>query len=151
MMFHFANPYFLLLALAVPPLIWWWLRQRGGALRYPALVSLAGLPRGRSKWARYGGAALRALALLLLVVALAGPRWPDRHTRIDTEGIAIQMVVDVSGSMAESDFDWDGPVSRLEAVKRAFRLFVAGGDAEGTHFDGRGSDLIGLVTFATRP
>lgn len=150
-MLHFANPPFLLLALAVPPLVWWWLRQRGGALRYPATGSLGGLPGGRGDWARYGGAGLRALALSLLVVALAGPRWPDRRTRIDTEGIAIQMVVDVSGSMAEPDFDWDGPVARLEAVKRAFRLFVAGGDVEGNHFEGRGSDLIGLVTFATRP
>ncbi len=150
-MFHFANPLFLLLALAVPPLVWWWLRQRGGALRYPATSSLAGLPGGRGRWARHGGAGLRALALLLLVIALAGPRWPDRRTRIDTEGIAIQMVVDVSGSMAEPDFDWDGPVPRLEAVKRAFRLFVAGGDTAGTHFEGRGNDLIGLVTFATRP
>jgi Ca-activated chloride channel homolog len=150
-MFHFANPLFLLLALAVPPLIWWWLRERGGALRYPATGALAGLPGGRGTWARWGGAGLRALALLLLVAALAGPRWPDQRTRIDTEGIAIQMVVDVSGSMAEPDFDWDGPVARLEAVKRAFGLFVEGGDAEDVHFEGRGNDLIGLVTFATRP
>jgi len=150
-MFHFANPQYLLLALAVPPLVWWWLRQRGGALRYPATRPLNRLPGGRGKWARYGGAGLRGLALLLLVAALAGPRWPDRRTRLDTEGIAIQMVVDVSGSMAEPDFDWDGPTPRLEAVKRAFRLFVAGGDAEGNHFEGRGNDLIGLVTFGTRP
>jgi Ca-activated chloride channel family protein len=151
-MFHFANPSYLLLALAVPPLLWWWLRQRGGALRYPTTGALAGLPAGRGKWARYGGAGLRALALLLLVAALAGPRWPDRRTRIDTEGIAIEMVVDVSGSMAEADFDWDGlKVERLEAVRRSFDLFVAGGDADGNHFDGRGNDLIGLVTFATRP
>jgi Ca-activated chloride channel family protein len=150
-MFHFANPSLLLLALAVPPLAWWLLRQRGGALRYPATAALAALPAGRGRWARYGGVGLRSLALLLLVAALAGPRWPDRRTRIDTEGIAIQMVVDVSGSMAEPDFDWDGPLTRLEAVKRAFRLFVAGGDAEGTHFEGRANDLIGLVTFATRP
>jgi Ca-activated chloride channel family protein len=151
-MFHFANPLLLLLSLAVPPLVWWLLRQRGGALRYPATRGLGLLPGGRGWWAHYGGAGLRGLALLLLVVALAGPRWPDRRTRIDTEGIAIQMVVDVSGSMAEPDFDWNGPVPRLEAVRRAFRLFVAGGDADdGTHFDGRANDLIGLVTFATRP
>ena len=150
-MLHFANPSYLLLLLAVPPLVWWWLRQRGGALRHPATGPVGDLPGGRGNWARYGGAGLRALALVLLVAALAGPRWPDRRTRIDTEGIAIQMVVDVSGSMAEPDFDWDGPVARLEAVKRAFRLFVAGGDVEGNHFDGRGSDLIGLVTFGTRP
>jgi Ca-activated chloride channel family protein len=159
-MFHFANPAFLLLALAVPPLLWWWLRQRRNALRHPAADLLAGLPRGRAGAARWGGAALRALALLLLAAALAGPRWPDLRTRIDTEGIALVMVVDVSGSMAERDFDWNGePVGRLEAVKRVFRLFVAGGAGPGDSaagpeaaaFEGRTTDLVGLVTFATRP
>ncbi len=39
------------------------------------------------------------------------------------------MAVDVSGSMGEHDFLWDGaPVSRLDAVKQVFRLFVEGGN-----------------------
>jgi Ca-activated chloride channel family protein len=150
---QFANPLFLPLAVLIPPLVWWWLRQRRAALRYPAAGSLTGLPVGRSTRARWGGALLRGGALLLLVLALAGLRWPDLRTRIPTEGIAIVMVADVSGSMAEPDFDWQGqPITRLDAVKKAFRLFVEGGDAdEGRHFDGRPADLVGLVTFATRP
>jgi Ca-activated chloride channel family protein len=150
---QFTHPWVLLLALLIPPLVWWWLRQRRAALRYPAVGWLTGLPAGRGAWARWGGALLRGLALLLLVFALAGPRWPDLRTRIPTEGIAIVMVTDVSGSMAEPDFDWQGqPITRLDAVKKAFRLFVEGGDAdEGRHFEGRPDDLIGLVTFATRP
>jgi Ca-activated chloride channel family protein len=150
---HFANPWYLLLLLAVPPLVWWSLRQRRGALRFPDTRRLAALPAGRSTWVRWGGAVLRGLGLGLGVLALAGPRWPDLHTRIPTEGIAIVMAVDVSGSMAEPDFDWQGdPVTRLEAVKRVFRLFVEGGDGEaGQHFEGRPTDLVGLVTFATRP
>jgi Ca-activated chloride channel family protein len=95
----------------------------------------------------------------LLIVGLAGPRWPDPGTRIPTEGIAIGILVDVSGSMAEEDFTWKDPatgrteeVGRLEAVKRSFRLFVAGGDGpDGERLAGRGNDLIALVTFATRP
>jgi Ca-activated chloride channel family protein len=148
-----THPWVLLLALPIPLLVWWWLRQRRAALRYPAVGWLAGLPAGRGAWARWGGAVLRGLALLLLVLALAGPRWPDLRTRIPTEGIAIMMVTDVSGSMAEPDFDWQGqPISRLDAVKKAFHLFVEGGDAdEGRHFEGRPDDLVGLVTFATRP
>jgi Ca-activated chloride channel family protein len=150
---HFANPWSLFLLLAVPPLVWWSLRQRRGALRFPDTRRLAALPAGRSSAVRWGGALLRGLGLALGVVALAGPRWPDLRTRIPTEGIAVVMAVDVSGSMAEPDFDWQGdPVTRLEAVKRVFRLFVEGGDGEGGHhFDGRPTDLIGLVTFATRP
>jgi Ca-activated chloride channel family protein len=151
----FASPALLLLALAVPPLIWSWFQRRGPALRYPGAAALAVLPAGRARVARGAGAALRGLALLLIIVALAGPRTPDLRTRIDTEGVAIFIAVDVSGSMAERDFDWHGqPVSRLEAVKNVFHLFVEGGPApgsEGKTFDGWPTDLIGLVTFATRP
>jgi Ca-activated chloride channel family protein len=97
---------------------------------------------------------------LLLIIAQTGPRWPDLHTRIETEGIAIVMLVDVSGSMGERDFDWRGePITRLDAVKKVFRLFVAGGDGpessgdgtDASNFQGRPTDQIGLVTFATRP
>jgi Ca-activated chloride channel family protein len=157
---HFANPGFLWLMLAVPPLLWWWLRRRRNALRHPAVGVLAGLPAGKARLARWGPGLLRSLALLLIALALAGPRWPDLHTRIETEGIAIVMLVDVSGSMAERDFDWRGEsISRLDAVKKVFHLFVSGGAGpEGTGdgtdlsgFQGRPTDLIGLVTFATRP
>jgi Ca-activated chloride channel family protein len=91
--------------------------------------------------------------LICLVVAFAGPRLPDIHSRVPTEGIAIQMLLDVSGSMAEPDFDWQGkPISRLEAVKKVFHLFVEGGEGpDGRILEGRGHDLIGLVTFATWP
>jgi Ca-activated chloride channel family protein len=151
----FTSPAILLLALAVPPLVWWWLRRRRLALRFPGAALLNKLPSGRARTARLGGAALRGGALLLLILALARPRTPDLRTRIDTEGVAIFIAVDVSGSMAERDFDWHGePVSRLEAVKKVFRLFVEGGPApgrEGQTFDGRPTDLIGMVTFATRP
>ncbi len=152
MRFHFATPDFLWLCLAVPPLLWWLLRQRRHALRHPVAGVLAGLPSGRARIARWGGAVLRSLALLLLAVALAGPRWPDLRTRIETEGVAVMMVVDVSGSMGTEDFDWDGDtITRLGAAKRAFALFVKGGDAGGLRFDGRPSDLVGVVAFATRP
>ena len=64
---------------------------------------------------------LRTLAFVFLAIALAGPRTPDLHTRIDAEGVAIFMLVDVSGSMATHDFDWHGDaISRLDAVKRVF-------------------------------
>jgi Ca-activated chloride channel family protein len=167
-MFDFAHPELLFAGLAVPLLLWLWLRQRRPALRFSGTGFLTGLPGGRRRLAVWGGATLRAVGLLLLVVALAGPRWADAHTRLSTEGIAIEILVDVSGSMAEPDFEWPGPLStenkandpqglaqkitRLEAVKRVFRLFVKGGEAPtGVLLEGRPNDLIGLVTFATRP
>ena len=150
---EFATPAWLWLLFAVPPLIWWWVRRQRAALRYPDTGWLAGLPGGRGRWVRGMGAGMRAAGLGLLVLALAGPRWPDRRTRIPTEGIAISMLFDVSGSMAEPDFDWqDEPISRLDAVKKVFRLFVEGGvGPDGQRLEGRASDQIALVTFATRP
>jgi Ca-activated chloride channel family protein len=152
-MFGFANPLFLLLMPAVPFLVWAWLRQRPGTLRFPDRRLVSGLPAGRSRLARWVGAGLRALALLLLVAALAGPRRPDLRTRIPTEGIAITMIVDVSGSMTEPDFAWqERHIRRIDAVKEAFRLFVQGGEGpDGVALEGRPNDLIGLVTFATEP
>ncbi len=171
MMPQFANPVYLWLMPVAPLLLWWGLRRRRSALRHPGVGELGKLPPGRARQARWGSALLRSLALLLLIVAIAGPRWPDLHTRIETEGIAIMMLVDVSGSMAERDFEWRGePITRLDAVKKVFELFISGGDvpppssppvpggekggADGidvSSFQGRPTDQIGLVTFATRP
>jgi Ca-activated chloride channel family protein len=157
---EFANPWFLPLLLIVPPLMAWWLTQGRNALRHSAAQQVIGTLTLRAQLARWGGAGLRAAALACLILALSGPRTPDLRTRIDTEGVALVMVVDVSGSMAEPDFVWNQErVRRIDAVKRAFHLFVAGGAAEDTTnngtavipFEGRPTDLIGLVTFAHRP
>ncbi len=153
-MLQLAHPLYLLLLLLLPLLVRLHLRQRRRAVPHPSLDLFAGLPAGRAPLAEYGGLALRVAALGLLVLALAQPRWPDLRTRLDTEGIALMLAVDVSGSMGERDFDWDGQlISRLDAVKRVFHVFVAGGPLDGSTatFDGRPGDLVGLVTFATRP
>jgi Ca-activated chloride channel family protein len=151
---YFANPWLLFVLPLVPYVVWRWLQRPRPALRFSDTGLVAQLPRGRSRRAHRLGILCRATALTCLVLGIAGLRWPDRGSRIPTEGIAIVMVVDVSGSMAELDFEWSAAerISRLEAVKRAFRLFVSGGDGpDGQRLNGRPSDLIGLVPFAARP
>jgi Ca-activated chloride channel family protein len=152
---EFSHPEFLWLAPVAVLVAWWWARRRRPALRFADVRLFAGLPAGRARRARWGGAVLRGLAALALVVACAGPRKPDLRTRLPAEGIAIVLALDVSGSMGTADVPWNPgspPVSRLEAARRAFKLFVAGGDApDGTHFDPRPADQIGLVTFAVLP
>jgi Ca-activated chloride channel family protein len=152
-MLRFTQPWLLLLLLLVPLVMRRWLRRPRPALRFPDAWMLGQLPAGRGRLVRQVSAGARVLALVLLIVALSGPRWPDQSTRIPTEGIAIAILVDVSGSMAEKDFDWQGePIERIEAVRRAFGLFVKGGDGpDGQHLEGRSGDLISLVVFATRP
>src|SRR5437016_4299798 len=102
----FANPWFLALLPSAPLLAWRWYRQKGRLLPFPSIDLFADVRGASASWTRRLGALLRLLGLSLLILALAGPRWPDQGTRIPAEGIAIALVVDVSGSMAEEDFQW---------------------------------------------
>ena len=87
---------------------------------------------------------IRTLAIVALVVALARPQMGGSY--VDSrEGIAIQMVLDVSGSMKEQDFVIDGRrARRVDAVKAVFEDFVLGRGTLG----GRENDLIGMTAFA---
>src|SRR5262245_28710249 len=151
---RFANPEFLWLTPLALLVAWWWARRSRPAIRFSD-TSLFGGPRGsRARRAEWGGAALRGLACLALVLACAGPRRPDERTRLPAEAIALVLAVDVSDSM-KTPVAWaigEPPVTRLEAARRSFKLFVFGGEApDGTKFDPRPSDQIGLVTFAAIP
>jgi len=148
-----ANPWALLLLLLLPLLAWRWHRLDRSALAFPTTANLAALPRGRASWAQRSGFALRLGGLLLLVLALSGPRWPDEGSRLPTEGISIAFVLDASHSMSEQDFHWgDQLLSRFDGVRKVFRLLVEGGAGlQGETFAGRSNDLVALVVFATRP
>ena len=88
---------------------------------------------------------LRLAALALLIVAIARPQMSRSETRVSTEGIALEMVVDRSSSMrAEMDFEGER-LNRLEVVKRVFTEFVVG---NGDDLPGRPHDLIGMIAFA---
>jgi Ca-activated chloride channel family protein len=132
--------------LALIPLVWW--RARGASAR-PTMrfSSVEGAAALGSSWVIRTGFVLpllRTLALLALIFALARPQ--SGGEVIDTRrGIAIEMVLDVSGSMSEPDFRIDGQAARrLDAVKRVFREFVLGADG----LSGRPNDMIGMTTFA---
>ncbi len=143
--FRFQDPIWLWLLIPVVGLGWYALRrERRMAVLYSNVELLRGLPvtlAQRTKrflpWLRIGGMAL-------IVFALARPQSGREEFRVRTEGIAIEMCIDRSGSMQALDFPIEGErVNRLAAVKHVFRRFVAG---EG-EFDGRPDDLVGLVVF----
>jgi Ca-activated chloride channel family protein len=143
-----ARPALLLLPLAVLP---WW-RLLDGRMRGRVEFSSIGLLSActGSLWVRlrFLPPLLRSVAILLLVACLARPGKADEQTRVFVEGIAIELVVDRSGSMRALDFTIGGrSVDRLAAVKRVVRDFVEGGDG----LPGRPNDLIGLIAFARFP
>jgi Ca-activated chloride channel family protein len=151
---EFTQPVWLLLLPLVPLLVGWWGLRKGAALRFPDTRGLAAINSQRGRVAWWGGVVGRTVALAALLVALAGPRWPDPGTRQPTEGIAVLLVVDFSGSMNEPDFEWKDKqkVTRWKAVQQGFRLFVVGGQGpHGESLPGRSNDLLGLVVFAEEP
>jgi Ca-activated chloride channel family protein len=82
---------------------------------------------------------LPAVAIGLLIAACAGPQVERQVGEETREGVAIQLLVDISSSMEQSLAAEQGErISRLEAVKRVVEQFIR-------H---RRDDLIGLITFA---
>lgn len=147
---RFAHPEALLLLPALAGALLYIVRSRQqGAARFSSLRLAAALPVG---WAVIGPAlllTLRTLALTALVFALARPQTPDSTEPIRSNGIAIQLILDISASMETHDYFLDSvSLSRLQAVKHAVRLFVEGGQ-EGLR--GRPNDKIGIITFARDP
>ena len=134
------RPVYLLFLLVLPVLFY--LRHvhrwRGGRLPVPISV--------------YDGAAFRPpltfrvvmvrlsavmfwLAMVLMIVALAGPTRTTRERVYLSRGIDIMLVVDQSASMAAQDFQ---PVNRFETARSVIRRFV----------EQRPNDHIGLVGFS---
>ncbi|MCS6913697.1 MAG: VWA domain-containing protein [Myxococcales bacterium] len=138
------QPLLLLSVLLALPL-YLFARRSGGRIVFSSLRLLPATHRGwRVRLARLP-AVLLALGGLCLGLASAGPRIPDRSTRVRKQGIAIMMVVDISGSMRALDLSEPGRErTRLDAAMEVFRHFVAGGRG----LRGRPDDLIGLVSFA---
>ena len=134
----FQSPWLLLLfPLAVVPtlLSYFWNQWMGQAtLRYTDIGLVASNRRSLRLRLTPFVPALRLLALGLVIVAAAGPRLADAREVIRGEGVDIAIALDVSGSMAETDFD----PHRLAAAKAIITDFI----------EERRYDRIGLVVFA---
>lgn len=128
---HLASPAWLLLLAALPLLAWWHHRRHDlGALTYSRLPAGA-----RGRWRLHLPFYARLLALACLIGALSRPQVGHAWEESLTEGIDIQIMLDVSGSMGAEDFQ---PHNRLTVAKQVVRDFVAG----------RTGDRIGLVVFS---
>ncbi|ETX04045.1 vWA domain-containing protein [Candidatus Entotheonella palauensis] len=140
-----ANPYALVLLLLVPLLWWRQHRQRPVAIAYPTVQTWAEVPHSAMSLLQRAMPYLRLIVFVLGILALARPQQGLQAAKVYSEGIAIVMVVDISGSMSALDLQLHGEArNRLDVVKHTFRHFVSGADRSG----GRDGDLIGMVTFA---
>ncbi len=147
--FRFANPW-LLTAFSLLPLLWWlWSRPgRRPVLRFSDISHLR-TAAGSSSAARWRSLLpiLRTIALASLTIAAARPQVADSTFTTYSEGVAILLVLDTSGSMEDRDLSPRGkPLTRLDVVKEIVRKFVSGD--ESLSLPGRTNDLIGLIRFA---
>lgn len=149
---EFANPHALWLVLLVP-LYLFVLRRRPvtAALRYPSVRNLKRLPKSLRQRCRILLPVLRALALLLLIVALARPVRKLETQELPSQGLAIAMLLDRSGSMGDPNgkLMYEKKLElRFRIAQDLFEAFVKGGRG---NLQGRPNDLIGLFSFATYP
>jgi Ca-activated chloride channel family protein len=128
----FTRP--LLLALLLVPgfLLWRATRRRPTVTVGDAGIAAAGAVRS---WIPWVPPVLRALGVVALVLAAAGPRFAGQASLLRREGISIVIALDISSSMLAEDF---APSNRLEVAKRQAIQFIRG----------RPNDRIGLVGFA---
>src|SRR5690625_2941500 len=133
----FAQPYWLLLLVFVPLVIWrGWraLDSQSAAVRFSSLRLLEGAPQ---TWrVRLGPllVLLRSDAFDVAIVAMARPQERNVYVKHTSAGIDIMLVLDTSTSMRARDFH----PNRFEAARDVAAEFVRN----------RTSDRVGLVVFA---
>ena len=139
MNFHFDDPWLLLCALLLVPLVYTYITRSGTArIRFSSLENFKHIKRSRSVYIRHCLIGLRILGILLLTVALARPQSGRKETETLSEGVDIMLCLDTSGTMRALDFQLGGKrVDRLDVVKKVVSQFV----------QRRKNDRIGMVIF----
>ena len=133
---EFESPWFFLLLLVIPFMIWWYLKtwkNNDANIHLPnvdAIKNATSFKARLIKWLPI----LRWLGMAAFVTALARPQLVLTEEEVKAEGIDIILVMDLSSSMLSRDFNPD----RLSVSKEVAKQFV----------DKRQYDRIGLAVFA---
>lgn len=125
-------------------LMWQWRRRQRNALPFSSLQAVKAAGRTWRQRLVLLPPVLQVLTLTCLIVALARPQKDTVESKQVKEGIAIELLMDVSSSMDMSTA-FGRSETRLKAAKQVMEDFVAG---DGEELPGRPDDLIGIVTFA---
>jgi Ca-activated chloride channel family protein len=140
---RWARPEVLGLLLGLPLLLVWRWREQGRKQQRLGNVTLTPLAvQTRNRWPRW--LAVEILLWVLLVLALAGPRWG----RSEESGVAVGrdliLVVDLSRSMQAEDMADPQHRTRWQAARRAALELLE-------TVEHRGGHRLGIVLFAARP
>jgi Ca-activated chloride channel homolog len=139
---RFAHPYLLLLLLLIPAVLWWRARRRGAAVNFPDGNLLRKLPVTLTVRLQPLWTAFYALGLTCLIIAIARPQKGLSESRVNTEGVDIVLLLDLSTSMETPDFARGGQrQTRIDSAKQVMSDFITK----------RKDDRIGMVGFAALP
>ena len=112
-MIGFARPWLFGLLLLLP--WWWWRRRRQQAVAAVVSDTSAFSAATRGRWKLLVPPGLRALSLVALLTAAAGPYRPGDRVVVSANGIAIVIAIDVSTSMMAEDL---GLSNRIDIAKK---------------------------------
>ena len=134
---EFAQPYYLFLLFLLPLLLLWYFKKGQNQEATLRFSNLDLFPEQIKKSGRMKNLIFifsRIIIMMLIIMALARPRFVDTVQETKTEIIDILLVIDQSSSMLAQDFK----PNRLEAAKAVAKAFIK--DREG--------DRLGLIVFA---
>ena len=137
-MFRFAHPELLYLLLVIPLLIVFYIVMRsrkkkaiaefGNPELLAPLMPLLSFKRGAWKFT------MILLALLFVIVGVAGPQFGSKLQQVKKKGVELMLVLDVSNSMMAQDIK----PSRLEKAKLAISRMI----------EKLSDDKVGMIVFA---
>lgn len=134
----FHSPWaFWLIAILLAAAVWMYYnrKRKQASLLYSQTSLLSQVPPTVRARLMFLPQALKILALIFAIVALARPQKSDTQVKKNVEGIDIMIALDISDSMLIEDMN---PENRMEAAKLTLKNFV----------EKRTSDRIGVVIFA---
>jgi len=134
--FEFKHPFFLWGLVAIPLLSIWYALVSDKIQAKITISSFRGFKVKNINWVSFlrpSLIALRQIALAFVILAVARPQSKLSFQDVNTEGIDIIMVLDISASMLAQDFE----PNRLEASKEIAIEFI----------EQRKNDRIGLVVY----
>ena len=113
------SPWSLVLLLILPVVAYLMSRKkRCATVKFPTLDAVKRCPPSWRLRLRPLLIAARLLCITLLIVALARPRKGTAISEISTEGVAMEVIVDHSGSM-QTEMNYEGQtLTRLGVVKK---------------------------------
>lgn len=136
--FRFEDPWFLILFLIIPYLVW--KRKEQGTISYSSLEILQNIRAIQVGFLSTIPLVLRLFAISLLIMALARPQEGQKRTEILSMGVDIMLALDTSGSMKALDFiQNDKRDTRLTMVKDVVSKFI----------ENRTNDRMGMVVFGS--